>query len=85
MVVYICIYIHCSYRVSGPTIHFVTAEYDRGPILAQQPVPVLPLDTPATLAARVLEAEHELYPKAASALCGGKVLWRDDGIPYYDN
>lgn len=46
--------------LSGPTVHFVTDEYDEGEILAHQPVPVLPGDEPATLAARVLKAEHEL-------------------------
>jgi phosphoribosylglycinamide formyltransferase-1 len=47
--------------LSGPTVHRVTDVYDEGEILAHQPVPVLPGDDPATLAARVLEAEHELY------------------------
>jgi phosphoribosylglycinamide formyltransferase-1 len=47
---------------SGATVHIVDEEYDRGPILAQVRVPVLPLDTPDTLAARVLATEHRLYP-----------------------
>lgn len=46
--------------LSGPTVHRVTSEYDEGEVLAHQPVPVLPGDDPATLAARVLKAEHEL-------------------------
>ena len=54
--------------LSGPTIHFVNRRYDEGRILAQWPVPVLPGDTPATLAARVLNVEHLLYPAAADAL-----------------
>jgi formyltetrahydrofolate-dependent phosphoribosylglycinamide formyltransferase len=54
---------------SGPTVHFVDAEYDTGSILAQWPVPVLARDTPDTLAARVLKAEHVLYPRAADHLC----------------
>jgi formyltetrahydrofolate-dependent phosphoribosylglycinamide formyltransferase len=58
-------------RVSGATVHLVDEEYDRGEILAQARVPVLPGDTPETLAARVLEAEHRLLPavvlKAAEA------------------
>ena len=54
---------------SGPTIHFVDEEYDTGTILAQWPVPVLSDDTPDTLAARVLKAEHVLYPIAAAHLC----------------
>lgn len=52
-------------RVTGPTVHYVDEEYDRGPILAQWPVPVLPDDTPEALAARVLEVEHLLYPRVA--------------------
>ena len=55
-------------KVSGPTIHFVDERYDEGKILAQWPVPVLPGDTAETLAARVLEVEHLLYPAAADAL-----------------
>lgn len=53
--------------VSGPTVHLVTAEYDRGPILAQWPVPVLDGDTPETLQARVLAAEHQLLPAVVLA------------------
>lgn len=48
---------------SGCTIHIVSEEYDKGPILAQQKVSVLPDDTPEDLAARVLVQEHLLYPK----------------------
>ncbi|MCA9704742.1 MAG: universal stress protein [Myxococcales bacterium] len=46
--------------LSGPTVHRVTAEYDEGEILAHQPVPVMPDDDPKRLAARVLQAEHDL-------------------------
>jgi len=53
--------------VSGPTVHLVTAEYDRGPILAQWPVPVRPGDTPETLQARVLAVEHQLLPAVVLA------------------
>ncbi|HEV2291019.1 MAG TPA: phosphoribosylglycinamide formyltransferase [Gemmatimonadales bacterium] len=49
-------------RESGPTVHLVDEEYDRGAILAQVRVPVLPGDTPATLAERVLAQEHRLLP-----------------------
>jgi formyltetrahydrofolate-dependent phosphoribosylglycinamide formyltransferase len=48
--------------VTGATVHLVDEEYDRGAILAQARVPVLPGDTPETLAARVLQAEHRLLP-----------------------
>ena len=49
---------------SGATVHYLTADLDSGPIVAQARVPVLPGDTPETLAARVLEVEHKLYPEA---------------------
>jgi phosphoribosylglycinamide formyltransferase 1 len=48
----------------GATVHFVSAEMDSGEIIAQAEVPVLAGDTPDTLAARVLEAEHRIYPQA---------------------
>jgi len=52
----------------GCTVHIVTPELDDGPILAQAEVPVLAGDTPASLAERVLAAEHRLYPKALADL-----------------
>jgi phosphoribosylglycinamide formyltransferase 1 len=55
-------------RISGATVHFVDEEYDRGPILAQWPVPVHPADTPETLQGRIQEVEHILYPAAVNAL-----------------
>ena len=55
-------------RFAGATVHRVTAELDHGPILAQAVVPVLPHDTAATLAERVLTQEHRIYPKAVAAL-----------------
>jgi formyltetrahydrofolate-dependent phosphoribosylglycinamide formyltransferase len=53
---------------SGATVHYVDEEYDRGPIIAQARVPVLPGDTAETLAARVLEAEHRLLPSVVLEL-----------------
>ena len=55
-------------RESGPTVHFVDEEFDRGAIIAQERVPVLDGDTPETLAARVLEAEHRLLPRVVLEL-----------------
>jgi phosphoribosylglycinamide formyltransferase 1 len=52
---------------SGATVHLVDEEYDRGAVLAQTRVPVLPGDTPDRLAARVLEAEHRLLPTVVLA------------------
>jgi phosphoribosylglycinamide formyltransferase 1 len=49
---------------SGATVHFVNKELDAGPIVLQRSVPVLPGDTADTLAARILEVEHQLYPAA---------------------
>lgn len=55
--------------VSGVTVHLVDEGFDTGAILAQREVPVLPDDDAESLAARVLEAEHVLYPVAADHLC----------------
>ena len=55
-------------RVSGATVHFVDERYDEGAIIAQWPVPVLPGDTPESLAARVLGVEHRILPLAVEAL-----------------
>jgi phosphoribosylglycinamide formyltransferase-1 len=64
-------------KVSGATVHFVTAELDAGPIVMQAAVPVEDTDTAETLAARILAAEHRIYPAAiAQVLAGG---WRIDG------
>jgi phosphoribosylglycinamide formyltransferase-1 len=60
-------------KISGCTVHFIVAELDSGPIIAQAAVPVLPGDTAETLAARVLEKEHELYPNALRLVASGKV------------
>jgi phosphoribosylglycinamide formyltransferase 1 len=53
--------------VSGATVHLVSEEYDRGPVLGQAVVPVLPGDTAESLAARVLAVEHRLLPAAVLA------------------
>lgn len=57
--------------VSGATVHRVDEEYDRGEILGQWPVPVLPGDTPGSLAARVLAVEHRLLPRVVELELGG--------------
>jgi phosphoribosylglycinamide formyltransferase-1 len=56
--------IEAGCKLAGATVHFVTAEVDHGPIVAQTVVPVLPDDDERTLAARVLEREHLIYPLA---------------------
>ncbi|MBX3581554.1 MAG: phosphoribosylglycinamide formyltransferase [Rhizobiaceae bacterium] len=60
-------------RVHGCTVHFVTVAMDEGPIIAQAAVPVLTSDSEADLAARVLRAEHELYPLALRLVAEGRV------------
>jgi phosphoribosylglycinamide formyltransferase-1 len=60
-------------RISGCTVHFVRTEMDEGPIVAQAAVPVLDSDTEESLAVRVLEAEHRLYPHALRLVTSGAV------------
>ncbi|MEM0928813.1 MAG: phosphoribosylglycinamide formyltransferase [Pseudomonadota bacterium] len=59
--------------VSGCTVHLVTADLDAGPIIGQAAVPVMPSDTPQSLAARVQKAEHRLYPAALAHYLSGKL------------
>ena len=65
-------------RLHGCTVHLVRSGVDEGPILAQAAVPVLPEDTEASLAARVLRQEHALYPAALGWLAGGQVRIEGD-------
>jgi len=60
-------------KETGCTVHIADLEYDRGPILLQKRVPVLPGDTPETLAARVFEAECEAYPEAIRRMAAVEV------------
>ena len=60
-------------KVSGATVHFVDEEYDTGPPILQRCVPVLENDTTETLAARVLEIEHQIYPEALQLFAEGRV------------
>ena len=66
-------------RVTGATVHFVDEEYDRGPIVAQWPVPVLAGDSADAIAARVLAIEHRIYPSAVDAVARGQVALGADG------
>ena len=61
-------------KISGATVHFVIPETDAGPILMQGAVPVRDADTPETLAARVLEIEHRIYPEALRLVAAGAVV-----------
>lgn len=60
-------------KVSGCTVHFADNQYDHGPVIAQKAVSVYDDDTPDALAARVFEAECEVYPEAIQAIAEGRV------------
>jgi phosphoribosylglycinamide formyltransferase-1 len=61
-------------KLTGCTVHLVRPEVDSGPIIAQAAVPVLDGDTPESLGARVLQAEHQLYPHALSLFASGTAI-----------
>ncbi len=66
--------IEAGCRVAGATVHFVTAELDHGPIVAQAVVPVLDGDDESALAARVLAREHRMYPSAVRWFVEGQLV-----------
>jgi phosphoribosylglycinamide formyltransferase-1 len=77
-------------KVHGATVHFVVAEMDSGPIIAQGAVAVYPNDTEAALAGRVLAVEHRIYPLALRLVAEGRVRIVDghcliDGVPIPDS
>lgn len=67
-------------KTSGCTVHFVDNFYDHGPVILQRDVPVLPGDTPETLAARVFEAECEALPEAINLIAAGRVSVQDGTV-----
>jgi phosphoribosylglycinamide formyltransferase 1 len=67
-------------RVTGCTVHFVDNQYDHGPIIWQQPVPVFEDDTADTLAKRVFEAEKEAYPHVLKMLAADRVQLEDGRV-----
>ena len=67
-------------REHGCTVHFVRTAVDSGPIIAQATVPVLAGDTPDTLAARVLAAEHRLYPEALALVASGALAVQGERV-----
>ena len=67
-------------KITGVTVHFVNEEFDRGPIAAQWPVPVLPDDTAQTLAARVQRTEHAFFPAVIEAVASGDITVGLDNI-----
>ncbi len=66
-------------RISGVTVHFVDEVYDRGPIIAQWPVPVLEQDDADSLASRVLRVEHRVLPAVVQAFAEGAVRLESEG------
>ena len=64
-------------KITGATVHIVTADLDAGPIVLQKAVPVFDDDTSETLAARILEEEHRIYPEAIRIVLDGE--WRIEG------
>ena len=64
-------------KVSGVTVHIVTSELDGGPIVLQRTVPVMPGDSPDSLAARILTEEHQAYPAAVRIMLSGR--WKVEG------
>ena len=67
-------------RLHGCTVHFVTKDLDHGPIVIQAQVPVRAGDTPGSLAARVLQQEHVIYPRAARWFLDGLLSVRDGKV-----
>lgn len=71
-------------RIHGCTVHFVTTDVDGGPIVAQSEVPVMPGDDDASLATRVLEAEHRLLPQVVGWYCAGRIILEGDRVRVVD-
>jgi phosphoribosylglycinamide formyltransferase-1 len=68
----------------GASVHFVTAELDHGPVVAQARIPVLPGDTPDTLAQRLLAEEHQLYPYAIRLFIEGRLSIENNDVRILD-
>ena len=69
-------------RFTGPTVHFVNEEFDKGKIVAQRTTRVAPGETADDVAANVLRLEHEVFPRVVSALVDGRIRFREtDGVP----
>lgn len=71
-------------KIAGVTVHFVTAELDHGAIVVQAAVPVLPGDDAQALAARVLTAEHRIYPQAVRWFAEDALLWDGEVVRHRD-
>ena len=71
-------------KTHGCSVHFATRELDGGPVILQSKVSVLEEDTAESLARRVLEKEHLIYPKCVEWLCENKIHY-SNGLAYYEN
>lgn len=76
--------IEAGCKVAGATVHFVTTELDHGPIVMQATVPVMPQDDEVSLAARVLEREHQIYPLAARWFVEGQLRLAQGVVTHAD-
>ena len=68
-------------RFSGPTVHFVNEEFDKGKIVAQRHVDVKPGMDADDVAAKVLAEEHLVFAHVTAALVDGRIRFREDGVP----
>ncbi len=76
--------IEAGVRITGCSVHMVRPSVDDGPIIIQAAVPVLPQDTPDDLAARVLQAEHEIYPEAVRLIAQGRIKLSNGRVDFAD-
>jgi phosphoribosylglycinamide formyltransferase-1 len=76
--------IDAGVKISGCTVHYVTAELDSGPAIAQAAVAVREDDTPQSLAKRVLEAEQRLYPSALRLIAEGRARLENGRVVFHD-
>lgn len=77
--------INANEKEHGCSVHFVTRELDGGPVILQSKVPIFKDDDSSTLAKRVLEQEHIIYPMCTQWLCENKIYYRNGQAYYEDN
>lgn len=72
-------------KIHGCTVHFVTQKLDLGPIVIQAAIPVLPCDTEETLATRVLQQEHRIYPQAVCWFMEDRIIMNENHVEVLDS
>ncbi len=72
-------------KIHGCTVHFVTVQLDHGPVVIQAAIPVLPSDTEETLAARVLQQEHRIYPQAVRWFMEDRIRLNENRVEVIDS